>query len=121
MTTTYLERSNVADREAQAARVAADADKFARFKSETKGVEQHTVKAVNLGREMGISFQEYYLPAGEVAAEVYFREHYAKNLRMSYAVFKWFLAIGRRMDEPAKCMKDAMPALQMSLFAGGFL
>lgn len=118
---TYLERVAVHDHEALEARLETDVVKYGEFKEQTKGIEQYSVKAVNLGREIGLSFEEYYLPTGEEHAEVYFMEHYAQRLKMSYAMFKWFIGIARRLEAPAKTMREVLPALQLALFAGELL
>lgn len=114
----YTDRAATVDGEVQIARLKQDAAKFVEFKSETGTAEKHFVKAVNLGRELGISFEEYYLPAKKELAMGWFNTHYAGELKMSFDEFAWLIGIARRIPDKCKSMADAMPALQLTLFAG---
>src|SRR5690606_37504053 len=105
----YIERSSRANAQALAARLADDHQKFNQFNQQAKQMANLTVDAANLGRELGLSFQEYHLPRETELAEAYFKKHYAKTLRMSFEQFKWFIAMSRKLEQPAQTIKDVLP------------
>lgn len=114
---TYTDRAAAADHAALSARLKHDASQLAMFKVETRALAAHFVSAGKLGRALGQSFQEYYLPPRAESAEVYFNEHYAVPLRLNFTQFKWIIAISRKLPDNPDCMQDVMPALQLTLFA----
>ena len=116
--TTYVERAGVMKAEAMAERLAADAVKYAAFKSELRQVEKHSVPAANITRELGLSFEEYWLPNDAVPAENHFNAHYKPVLKMSFAVFRWIIAAARKLPEKSRSMEDLYPALKQMWFAG---
>lgn len=115
---TYTERARTLDAATQAARIADDAAKYQSFRERMAEVQSHTVPAANIARELGLSFQEYYLPPRKESAEAHFNEHYRTRLQMSFAVFEWLIAAARKLPSVCATMADVMPALQMTLFAG---
>lgn len=117
----YTGRAAVMDAEAMKARLANDATRYAEFRREIKSVEKFSVQAANIGRELGVSFAEYWLPPNGPAAEAYFKAHYATALGMSFAVFGQLRIIARKLREPVKKMEELFPALQLTLFAGELL
>lgn len=118
VTADYTDRASAADRAALDARMKHDARKFEEFKAQATGIEDHCVRAGRLGREIGMSFNEYHLPAHAESAEVYYNQHYKPVLKMEFARFKWFMAISRKLPENPRTMQDVLPALQLTLFAG---
>lgn len=116
--TTYLERAGAMNVVAMASRIKADAEKYAAFKSEMRAVEEHSVPAANITRELGLSFAEYWLPGDATAAENYFNAQYRPLLKMSFAVFQWIIAAARRLPDKCSGMEDLYPALKQMWFAG---
>lgn len=119
--TTYVERTEQYNAETLAARLADDAAKYQSFRTETDAIQVHTLPAARLGREIGLSFQAYWLPARADLAEAYFNQHYAPALGMSFPLFKWFIAISKKLPAQIEDMQDVLPSFQMMLFAGELL
>lgn len=116
--TTYVERAEQHNLEAQAARLRDDAQKYSVFRQKTAAISEQALPAARLSREMGLSFQAYWLPAKADLAEAHFNAHYAPTLRMSFELFKWFISASRKLPEQIESMQDVVPSLQMRLFAG---
>ncbi len=117
----YIARSDLARAQASAARLADDGAKFIAFKLAGNQLEVAAIDTASRAREMGLSFQEYYLPPKSESARVYFQTHYAEALRMSFDQFQWFIQISKKQPDAPLSMADAFPVLQLALFAGDFI
>jgi hypothetical protein len=118
---TYAERATELKSEASKKRIEADAKTYGLFRQEIDGVKNSIVNASNLGRQLGISFEEYWLPPGKAGAENFFNKNYRAKLRMSFQVFCWLKQASSRLPEKCKTVEDCWPAIQMTFFAGGLI
>ena len=118
---TYIERADHQSHAAMAVRIESDAARYKDFCAEGKQLEEHTVRAANIGRELGLSFQEYWLPPDRASAENYFNQHYRKPLGLTFAVFNWLIAASKKLPENCRTMEDVLPAIQLTFFAGGLI
>lgn len=117
----YEGRAREMDARAMNERLSNDALRFREFRQECKAVEKFSVRAGNIGRELGESFAEYFLPPDRAAAENYFNANYRQKLRMSFETFHWLQAVARKLPERVESMEDLFPAIQTMLFAGELL
>jgi len=119
--TEYIARADAKSAEALKAALKADAQKYATFKKEMREVQKFSVESAVIGRELGLSFETYPLPAVHDLAEAHFNQHYRKALEMSYQVFQWLISAARKLPEKIRTMEDVLPALQLNLFASNLL
>lgn len=118
---TYVERGRVMNAEAMASRLKEDAERCEVFKCEMERVAGHSVSAANVTRELGQSFEEYWLPADAAAAENYFNATYRKVLGIEFKVFQWIISTARRLPEKCESAEDAYPAQKQLWLAGGLI
>lgn len=116
--TTYIERADQADHAALAARLQSDRERYVAFRVEMDAVAMHCIPAARIAKDIGLSFEEYPLPARAELAEAYFNAHYARALGMSFNMFKWFKSTARKLSDKIETMQDVMPAFQLMLWAG---
>jgi len=118
---TYNERADASKHQAMTVRMIADAEAFQDFLTELKPVAKHTVNAANIARDLGQSFDEYYLPGDTDMAKAYFNQHYADVLKMTFEIFKWIKSAARRLPDKCDKMADIWPEVQLLRFAGNLI
>jgi len=113
----YETRAVMHREELNVARLAHDAELYSRFAENMRHSGKLMVDSANEARELGLSFSGYYLPTGGESARAYYAEHYQSTLGFRFDVFKWLIAISKRLPEPCREPKDMVGVLQLSLWA----
>jgi hypothetical protein len=117
----YVEISDRMNNAAFREQLKTDAVKCAECRKCSKEGEKSFVKATNISRELGLSFEGYYLPSDAASAENFFNKNYAKVLHLRFDQFLWVKSIAKKLPEKCKDFSDIYPVLQLEFFAMGLL
>jgi len=90
-----------------------------KFNAATKGIENSAIDAANFARQLGIHLM--VLCAHEQIKFDFWQKHCEGKLPFSYDNAKMFVAIAKKMPEPATNLTEAIHLVQMALLAGNLL
>ena len=93
---------------------------YTKFREDSGMVAEKTISAVNLAREMGITLQAMAGGHDKVSRS-FWHDQCQNKLAFDFEAAKRFVAIARKLEEPAQTLAQCRPALQLMFESSGFV